>query len=382
MEKGFINFKTVKVPFIIDNYRMELFAADDSLNEFSKEYNFKTNYILEGECYNGGISCRKITCWVEHSMGSTCYLHCYIIYMHNENDGYDMIGLQSVFLDDVFRYKYNYIDSSRAGVNFSMEPKEIYKIPFSMKDRQYDLSFKIGFNNHIGLLENFDKKGEILIPLQEKSIKECFDIVTVLNRLAIFLTSKIDVSFKLITLYKNDLKVGWFLCPLVLEENNFGLEIMYNEFDVMKYIPPILSNIALDPGNKIENSIPLGHLGSFDSMFLPQRFMEQIMAFEYLFEKLEPQKARDRSFSLKKELEYSIGLFPDIMIHKKVLACEISEEIKETRRNIAHGYAYYYNFKNDSNRYRMILLLDDLIKKMSLKWIGFSENDILNFNIY
>lgn len=360
---------------------MNLFAADDSINEFAEEFNFKTNYFLEGQCYNGGIPYRKITCWVERSMGSTCYLHCYIINMHTEDDSYDTIGLQSVFLDDVFRYKYNYIDGSRSGMNFSLEPKEIYNIPFSMNKKQYNASFVIGYNNHMGLLENFDKKGEILIQLQEKTINECFEIVTVMNRLAMFMTSKIDVSFKLITLYKKGLKVGWFLSPLVLETNKFEMDIMYNEFDVMKYIPKILNNIALDPGNKIQNSIPLGHLSSYESMFLPQRFMEQIMAFEYLFEKLEHKKAVDKSFPLKEELKYCIEMFPELLSHTNRSADEIGEGVKETRRNIAHGYAYYYNFQNDFDRYRWMILLDDLIKKMSLKWIGFSNDEIKNYCI-
>lgn len=382
MKNGFIKFKTYKIPFIIDDYRMELFAADDSLSEFSKENNFKKDYLLEGECYNGGIAYQKITCWVGHSMGSTCYLRCYSLNISVENDNYDAIGLQSVFLDDIFRYKYNYIDCTREGVDFSLKPKEIYKIPFSMNEKQYKSSYKIGFNNHMGLLENFDKKGEILISLQEKNLKECLDIVTVFNRLAMFMTSKTDVPFKQITLYKKGLKVGWFLSPLVLETNKFGMDIMYNELDVMKYIPKILNNIALDPGNEIKNSIPLGHISSSESMFLPQRFMEQIMAFEYLFEKLENKKAKDKSFPLKEEIKYCIEMFPELLSHFNKSADEISKGIKETRRNIAHGYAYYYNFQNDYDRYGWMILLDDLIKKMSLKWIGFSNDEIKNYCIH
>lgn len=45
-------------------------------------------------------------------------------------DGYDTIGLQSSFLDGIFRYKYNYIDMVRAGINLAVEPKDIYKVPF------------------------------------------------------------------------------------------------------------------------------------------------------------------------------------------------------------------------------------------------------------
>ena len=45
MVKGFIDFKGGKIPFVIENYCMELFTDDDLLKDFSKEYNFKKNYI-------------------------------------------------------------------------------------------------------------------------------------------------------------------------------------------------------------------------------------------------------------------------------------------------------------------------------------------------
>ena len=154
-----------------------------------------------------------------------------------------------------------------------------------MQGRRYELSFFIGYDNRLGLLEDYDKKGEIMIPLHNKTIQECSDISVVLNRLAVFMTSHSEVSFKRITLYHNSLIAGWFYCPLVSEEEASGNDGFFYEFDVMKYIPKILNNIALDSGNKITNSIPLGHLSDYESIFSPQRFMEQIMSFEYLFDK-------------------------------------------------------------------------------------------------
>ena len=41
VDKGFIFFKEGKIPFVIENYRMELFNHDSLLDDFSKEYNFK-----------------------------------------------------------------------------------------------------------------------------------------------------------------------------------------------------------------------------------------------------------------------------------------------------------------------------------------------------
>lgn len=376
MLKGFISFREGKIPFVVENYRMELFTDDDLLNEFTREYNFKHNYILKGQCFSNGFQGQETIFLVEQSVGSTCYLRCYIIYMLAIQDEYDTIGLQSPFLDDIFRYKYNYIDMVRAGINLAVEPKNVYQIPFSMNGLQYELSFRIGHDNRLGLLEDIDKKGELLIPLHTNEIQECYNISMILYRLAMFMISQAEVPFKRIILYKNSQKVGWFFCPLVSEEATSSDDILYSEFDVLKYVPNILNNIALDSGDKITQSIPLGHLGNIDTMFSPQRFMEQIMAFEYLFDKLEHQKAQDTRFSLKKELTYSLNLFPELLANTRLSVDDISEEIKEIRRTIAHGYAYFYNFKDDSKMKYLILLLDKLIRNMSLLWIGFSKEDI------
>lgn len=377
MLKGFISFEEGKIPFVVENYRMELFTDDDLLKEFTKEYNFKHNYILEGQCFSNGFQGQKTIFLVEQSVGDTCYLRCFIIYALTVQDEYDTIGLQSPFLDDIFRYKYNYIDMVRAGINFAVEPKDVYKIPFSMDGWQYELSFRIGHDNRLGLWEDFDKKGELLIPLHTNEIQECYNVAMVFYRFAMFMMSQAEVPFKRITLYKSGQKVGWFYCPLISEEVISYCDIHYCEFDVLKYIPKILNNIALDSGNKITQSIPLGHLGNIDAMFSPQRFMEQVMAFEYLFDKLEHQKAQDTRFSLKQELTYSLSLFPELLANSRLSVEDISEEIKETRRTIAHGYAYFYNFKDDSKMKYLILLLDKLIRHMSLLWIGFSKEDSL-----
>lgn len=117
-------------------------------------------------------------------------------------------------------------------------------------------------------------------------------------------------------------------------------------------------------------------------MFSPQRFVEQVMAFEYLFDKLEHKKAQDPKFSLKNELKCMFDEFPQLLLSSKLSSDKVSEQIKEIRRTIAHGYAYYYDFKNDSNTKCLMILLDKLIKCMSLKWIGFSNNDISNYILF
>lgn len=382
MVKGFIFFRDGKIPFVIEDYRMELFTDDSLLEDFTKEYNFKKNYIIQGQCFGIGFQGQKATFLVEHSIGSTCYLCCYIINRLAEEDGYNTIGLQSPFLDDVFRYRYNYLDMVRAGINLAVEPKDAYKMSFAMNDRQYDLVFRMGHNNRLGLLEDFDKKGELLVPLQIVEIQECYDISKVFFRLAMFMTSHSEVPFKRITLYKDGRSVGWFYCPLVSQEAASASDMIFCELDVMRFVPKILNNIALDSGNKITKSIPLGHLDNFDSMFSPQRFVEQVMAFEYLFDKLDHKRAQNTKFPLKKELECMFNTFPKLLSDSKLSSGKVSEQIKEIRRTIAHGHAYYYDFKNDSDTQYLMILLDKLIRNISLLWSGFSKEDITAFPIY
>lgn len=376
MTKGFIIYQSGRLPFVIDNYRMELFTDDNLLSDFTKEYNFKKNYILTGQCFTLGFQSQKITIYVEHSVGSTCYLSCYLIDSISSKDGYDTIGVQSSFLDDIFKYKYNYLDLAKNGANLSIAFKEVYKVPFKMDNKEYELTFRIGHNGQLGLLEDFDKKGEVLIPLTSGEIQECYSISIVLQRFAMFMVSRSDISFKRIILYNKGLIAGWFYCNIISEEPASAYDVLFCEFDVMNYAPKILNNIALDVYNKITQSVPLGHLACTSFPYTPQRFIEQIMAFEYLFEKLEQRKARDSSFPLKQELKSMFDSFPEILSRTKFSSENISEQLKEIRRNIVHGYAYYYDFKTDSKIQYMIMQLDRLIQKMSLKWIGFSLDEI------
>ncbi len=380
MIKGFVLFNEGRIPFVIDNYRMELFTADDSLmNDYLKQYNFKTNYVLEGLCFNSGIPGQKAAFLVDRSMGSICYLRCYIIYMISAEECYDTIGFQSPFLDDIFRYGYEWLDRVRAGINLNMQPQNVYEVPFSMNNREYELIFRIGHDNRMGLLEDFDRKGELLLSPHTDEIQECYDISTVLYRLAMFMMSYAEVPFKRITLYRNGIKAGWFYCPLASEDAFSGHDLFFRELDVMKFIPRILNNIAKDPGNEIVSSVPLGYLGTINSMFSTQRFMEQMTAFEYLFDKLHHQKAQDSRISLKTELEYMFDQFPELLSDTSTTSDVISTDIKEIRRRIAHGYTYYYDFRNDLQKQHLILHLDNLLKKMSLLLIGFTKEEISEY---
>ncbi len=59
MVKGFIFFRDGKIPFVIKDYCMELFSDDNLLKDFTKENNFKNNYILQGECFSDGFQAQK-----------------------------------------------------------------------------------------------------------------------------------------------------------------------------------------------------------------------------------------------------------------------------------------------------------------------------------
>ncbi len=381
MVKGFISFQEGKIPFVIENYQMELFSDNELLKSFCKQYNFKQNYVLHGQCFSLGTHAQNATFLVNYSMGDTCYLYGYIIDMIGSTGEYDSIGFQSSFLDDIFRYKYNYLDMVKAGTNLGTEQVEVYKIPFLMNQQQYDLSYRIGQNYRMGLLEDFDKKGESVLPLHTGEIQECYDLSVVLHRLAMFMTSHRTVRFNRITLYQNGLKRGWFYCPLVSDEAVSTGDILYCEFEVMKYLPQILNNIALDSGNEIAKSIPLGHLGDLEDLFSPKRFTEQIMAFEYLFEKLDHKRAQDKTFPLKKELQSMLDQFPSIWSYSHKSSETLSEEIKERRRQLAHGYRYYYDFDSDLRAKQQMILLDRLIRNMSLRLVGFSDADIESYPI-
>lgn len=380
MEKGFIFYKGSKIPFVFKNFCMELFTDEKILLNFLEEYRNKTNFMLKGQCFVTGIEKNDVIFLVKYSIDTSLYLRCYIVINYGSVTDFDIIGFESLFLDDIFKYEYKYLSLIREGVNLAIEPKNIYKIPFNMKDESYELIFRIGYDNRLGLLEDYNRKGEFLIELQNKSIQECYDIMIVLYRLSMFMMSRKDVPFKQINLYKHgnnrDSYIGRLYCPQISEKAVSRRGTSFYKFDVEKYIPQILNNIALDPENKITKSIPLGHLRDSESMFSPNRFLEQVISFEYLFEKLEPQKAKKKKFILKNKLKYMFDQFPEILEKNKLNSEEVSREIKETRRKIVHGYEYYYTFKGDPDMQHLMRLLDILIKKMSLKCVGFTEDQI------
>ncbi|MEG2054878.1 MAG: hypothetical protein RRY79_01510 [Clostridia bacterium] len=382
MLKGFIHYKNGRIPFVIEKYRMELFTDDSLLTDFMKDDNFQSDYVLTGECFNLGVTSQKITINVEYSIGNTCYLTCFLINQIGHDVQFDSAVFTSELLDCIFRYKYNYLDIAKAGTNLSAETKEVYCIPFSLYETPYELKYIVGHQHRLGLLKKFEMAGEAVVSLNSTDIKECFRITTLMERFMTFMSNSSDVYFRCITLTNKGLPSAFFHCKSISEKLSTGLDVLFYKFDVMRYSPKILQNLAENPGNKITTSMTLGHIGNLESMFTPQRFIEQITAFEYLFEKLEPLKAKQRTVHLVDELEYMFTAFPQILsgIHKNTKA--VSNEIKALRVDIVHGHAYYYDFATNHMFRYFMFSLDTLIKCMNLRLAGFSDEEIHNFSAF
>lgn len=379
MIKGVIDYNGGKIPFVIDDYKMDLFSESELVSQFTKEYNFKTNYVLNGLFFGIGNTPCGITILVERSMGNTCYLICFIVNRIIFDKRAESINFESRLLDSIFRYKYNYLYLSRAGVNLAAEQKEIYSIPFNICGVPYELKFLIGQNQRLGLLGSFETHGKTSLALHTADIKECYKITLLMKRFSEFISSTADATFQRITLSANELNVADFYCKCVSNSAEADLDVLFCEFPVMKYSGKILDNLALELDSKITKSIPLGHLANYDNAFTPHRFIEQITAFEYLFEKLEPAKAKSKKYPLKDELKLMFDTFPEILNGVRINSDEITNRIKELRRNIAHGYAYYYDFNSDSSIQFCIIKLADLIQRMSLKFIGFTDSEVSEF---
>ena len=374
--KGFIDYSNGKIPFVLEKYKLELFGADELLKTFIKEHNFKNNYILTGQYFRLGTTPEKITILVDRSMGETCYVTCFILERSRTDSGFDCINFQSRSLDSIFKYKYNYINLSRAGVNLSNGEHEVYKIPFILESETYDLSYKIGQKTKLGLLEDFNAWGISSVPLKSSNIYECYKLSILLERFSKFLINRSYAPFKKIVLSQGGFPVGWFYYSNLLDEPYGDYDGMFQDYDVEKYSSKILDNIGANPNNKIVTSIPLGHLSNHENLFAPQRFIEQVMVFEYLYHKLYPAKNNVR---LINKLEEMFTEFPKIL-GDRMTSHDIAGEIKELRRRITHGYEYYYTFENDTKAMNNICKLDMLIKFMSLKVIGFDNQEIDEYN--
>ena len=69
----------------------------------------------------------------------------------------------------------------------------------------------------------------------------------------------------------------------------------------------------------------------------------------------------------------------EVSAAKNTSTKKIAKSIRDIRVDITHGYSYYYDFKKDDNIRYQILKLDMLIKCMSLKWMGFTDEEIEDY---
>lgn len=382
MHKGFIDYQNTKIPFVIDNFKMELFSQDAVLDAFIQEYRISTNFVLTGECILFGKNSRKITMLVDDFSGYTFYLSCFIVHRFDLAETFNEICFRSQVLDSIFQYKYHFLDMSRNGVNLSASENILYSFPFNINTNQHNLHYMIGSNHTLGLLDGFDNTGKTIITLAEADIHECKRMVTLMERFSKFLTSCPKITFNHISLLRDGLPEATFYCKQVSDDSHLDFDIHFYSFGISTYIPKILQHLSLELDTSITQSIPLGHLGEYNNPYAPQRFIEQVIAFEYLFEKLEPAKAADKKFHLKDELKLMFDEFGQILINgTRYTSDNLAEDIKELRRTITHGYEYYYTFAHDNDKGFLVIKMAGLLRCMSLKLIGFSSEEIKNYKV-
>ena len=375
--KGFIIFREAHIPFVIEEYTMELFTDDPIISEFTKEYNHKSDYVLTGQCYSYLGMPTAITILVNYSMGTTCYLTSFLFCKFGNVGEYDRIGFQSCLIDSVFQYTYNFIDGARNGINYSSGPVDVYKFSVPVDGKDLEFKYIIGPNNRIGIAEDYGKKGELLISPCSGDIFECTRLMRLIDRFLQFTSGFSDTKFKYIILYKGEMPSAYFYCNRVDSSERSDFDIFFHEFDVMKYCPKILENLALDLGEVITRSIPVGHLVDKSLPYSPHRLVEQVFSFEYIFEKIYPKKAKE--MSLKNELKMMFDKYPTILSQSQYDSETAAEEIKTMRVDITHGYKYFYNFNTDRRIKLLMIMLDKLIERMSLQYIGFEDDDIQHF---
>lgn len=96
MVKGFVFFRDGKIPFVIEDYCMELFTDDNLLKDFTKEHNFKNNYILQGQYFGDGFQAQKAIFLVERSIGNNGYLD--KLFVHKD---YQRIGIATAIVNEL-----------------------------------------------------------------------------------------------------------------------------------------------------------------------------------------------------------------------------------------------------------------------------------------
>ena len=375
--KGFIFFHETKIPFVIEEYKMELFTDDPIIYNFTKEYNFKSDYVLSGQCYWYAGLPSKVYILVSYSIGTTCYLTSFLFCKFGDIGEYEKIGFQSSTLDSIFQYTHKLINGTRDGVNYSIAPVDIYKFTIPINEKCMEFRYAIGHNNRLGIIEDFTKKGELIVSPCPNDIVECTRLMRLVDRFSQFTVGYSDIKFKCIVLYKEDFPSAYLFCNRVDSEEQSAFDGMFFEFDAAKYCPRILENMALDMDNTISKSIPIGHLSGKTLPYSPHRLIEQVFSFEYLFDKI--HHCEVQSMSLKNELKMMFDLYPEILTHPQLTSEKAAEEIKTIRVNITHGYKYYYNFDSDRRIQLLMIMLDKLIERMSLQHIGFERDDIQKF---
>lgn len=383
MKKGFINFNDTKIPFILDKeYKLELFGEPHILSSFSKTYNFKKDYVLSGQCIDNGYMEREIILTVKYSISNICYINSYAIANSNKKLCFDEIIFSSKMINDIFQFNYNARQLSEKGVDLTKTLTTIYSDTFLIGDTKYDLKYSIGGRKIWPFpLDRMKINGELSISSLKSDILECSKICILIERFIKFMCAYADIIIDKIILMSNNFPIGHLYFNFKNKTDYHSDEIFFLETTPQSYCSKILDNLSLNLSNNISVSIPLGHIRNNTNKQSPQRFIEQIFSFEYIYAKLNPgEKSKRKQKSLEEKLKKYFDEYNDIINLKTFSAKKnYPNLIKELRRQITHGEKYYYEFKEYEEEYTYMIILDSLIEAMSLSYMGFTHTEIKKF---
>lgn len=381
MHNGFIFFNNIKIPFAIDsdNIHMQVFSDNESdIKSFLNSYAHKQDFVLKGNVFNAFSFKRDIFCFVSSFKGKLAILNSFATLDCLEGKNVDKICFQSSLLDDIFQYKYRFLELARGNVNISNHPVVTEHFDFSFNNEKKTAEFLVGQDSKFGFMNTFKHSGVLEVGFSFSEIDSLFSLVTLVKRYVIFLTSFLNISFSDIFLTKKGLRIGTVFLPLSKNENE-KLDVLFFGFKNYSFSTKIIENLAIDLGSEIKQSIPLFHMKTEDNFFDPSRFLRQVMSFEYLYKRIEANNHKNKRETLSNKLCCMMRKFPDHFSNCNGKLFCLAKNIADFRNSIFHGGQLFYNREPNDNFGHFFFIMDSLIEKMSLLYLGLNEIDIDNF---
>lgn len=375
---GFIYENEKKFGFSLYDFSLKLFSdISDDISEFSREHNFKKDYILKGTIFKGNFIPQDILLLIDYSMGASCFVKSYIVSDLSEIKNFDSIVIYSDLLDDIFRYRHILLDrfKKEKDKTFSLNESKEESYNFICNSKQHDFNFYVGNKFERGICSLFKLCGKYEITNVDNII-DATHIITSLYKYMVFLSQHSNVGIDMMYLHSNNNRVAsFYLKEFSSNYTNQIAEYQINK-NILTFSSKILNNICLDLGAELNNSIPIKHIKNFNNHFSPIRFIEQVYSFEYLFNRVYPKSISNltEKAELKSKLKFAMTHNKDYIDIKEESILTFANEIKELRRHIMHGHIYVEEINDKQKRY--LILMDDLLKFMSFRLIGLSELEI------